>query len=46
MRRYWFSDSIKQIAKRYNCSESKVRSSLFHTRKILKEYLEKDGIEI
>lgn len=46
LRRYWFYDSIEDIAKRFSFSESKVKSMLFHTRNRLKKYLAKEGIEI
>ena len=44
--KYWFFDSISDIAKRYSFSESKVKSMLFHTRNRLREFLKKEGIEI
>ncbi|MBQ9121666.1 MAG: RNA polymerase sigma factor [Clostridia bacterium] len=46
LRRYWFFDSIEEIAARYSFSQSKVKSMLYHTRKKLKEYLIKEGIEL
>ena len=46
IRRYYFFDSIEDIAKRYAFSQSKVKSMLFHTRRKLKDFLEKEGIEI
>lgn len=46
VRRYWFFESVSEIAKRFSFSESKVKSMLFHTRKKLKSYLTKEGIEI
>ena len=46
VRRYWHSDSISDITKRYGISQGKVKSSLFRTRTALREYLEKEGIEI
>lgn len=46
VRRYWHSDSISDIAKRYGVSEGKVKSSLFRTRNALREHLEREGIEI
>ena len=46
VRRYYYSDSIKQIAERFGISESKVKSSLFRIRNGLKVYLEKEGITI
>ena len=46
LRRYWFFDSISEIAERFGFSESKVKSMLFHTRKKLREYLKKEGFEL
>lgn len=46
IRRYWFFDSITDIAVRYSFSESKVKSMLYHSRNKLKKYLKKEGIEI
>ncbi|MCQ2524699.1 MAG: sigma-70 family RNA polymerase sigma factor [Lachnospiraceae bacterium] len=46
IRRYWFFDSVSDIAKRYLFSESKVKSSLFNTRNRLRAYLEKEGLVI
>ena len=46
MRKYYFFDSISDIAQRFGFTESKVKSMLFHTRNKLKEYLIKEGIEI
>ena len=46
IRRYWFMDSIKQIAMDYSFSESKVKSMLFRTRSKLKKYLKRGGIDI
>ncbi len=43
VRRYWYTDSIKEIAVRFGISESKVKSSLFRTRNKLKVYLQKGG---
>lgn len=46
IRKYWFFDSVSDIAARYSFSESKVKSMLHHTRKKLKRYLKKEGIVI
>uniref|UniRef100_UPI0040576AFC RNA polymerase sigma factor n=1 Tax=Agathobacter sp. TaxID=2021311 RepID=UPI0040576AFC len=44
IRKYYFFDSIRDIAERYSYTESKVRNMLFHTRNRLKEYLKKEGV--
>lgn len=44
VRRYWYMDSIGTIAGRLAVSESKVKSSLFRSRKKLREYLEREGL--
>ncbi len=41
--RYFYSDSIKEIASFFGTSESKIKSSLFRSRKILKDQLLKEG---
>lgn len=46
IRRYWFSDSIAEIARRFELSESSVRSTLFRTRKRLKKHLESEGYQV
>ncbi len=44
--RYFYCDSVKEIAKRFAISEAKVKSALFRTRDRLKKYLEKEGIYV
>lgn len=44
VRRYWYLDSVAQIAARYGISESKVKTTLHRTRNALRDYLEKEGI--
>lgn len=46
IRRYWYSESIDDIAARFHMSESKVKSMLFRVRKRLKEFLNKEGVDI
>lgn len=46
MRRYFYLDSISEIARRMSISESKVKTSLFRLRNDLKEYLIKGGYTI
>ena len=43
MRRYWYADSVLEIAQRYRMGESKVKTRLFRTRNQLREFLEKEG---
>ena len=46
LRRYFYGESLLEIAKRFDMSESKVKSSLFRTRNALKIHLEKEGVLI
>lgn len=43
IRRYWYMDSVLEIARRFHISESKVKSMLLRTREKLREYLRKEG---
>ena len=43
LRRYWFADSIGEIAQRFGLSESKVKTRLFRARKELCGFLQKEG---
>ena len=42
IRRYWYMDSISDIAGQYGFSVSKVKSNLFRNRRRLKKFLEKE----
>jgi len=44
--RYYFMDSIRDISKCFDMSESKVKSMLYRTRLGLREYLEKEGFSL
>ena len=44
LRRYWFTEPMADIAKRYGMREVTVRTSLFRSREKLKKYLEKEGL--
>ena len=46
MRRYWYTDSIQEIAARYSISQSKVKTQLHRTRNKLQLFLEKEGIYV
>lgn len=41
--RYFFSDSIREVAGYYGMSESKAKSMLYRPRIGLKKYLEQEG---
>lgn len=43
LRRYWYCESIAEIAQRFHCGESKIKSSLARSRAALGEQLRKEG---
>ena len=43
VRRYWYLDSVSQIAQRFHLSEGTVKSKLHRTRNQLQRYLEQEG---
>ncbi len=46
LRRYWYANSIEEIARQYRMSQSAVKSSLLRTRRKLQIFLEKEGIAV
>ncbi len=46
LRRYWYLDDISAIARRFSCSESKVKTTLFRLRSSLRRHLEKEGYDL
>lgn len=46
VRRYWYMDSIQEIAKWLEIGEAKVKTTLFRTRKKLQSFLEGEGFEV
>lgn len=46
IRRYWYGESIREIAQACRCGEEKIKSSLFRTRNRLRDALEKEGITV
>lgn len=44
--RYYYMDSIKEIAAYHGISESKAKSMLYRTRQGLKKYLKQEGFQI
>ena len=43
-RRYWYAESIAEIAQRFHLGESNVKTKLMRTRNALRSFLEKEGI--
>ena len=46
LRRYWYVDTIAEIAQRYGMTESKVKMQLSRTKEKLRRFLEKEEIYI
>lgn len=46
MRRYWYFDSVKEIAEMYALTEGSVKMQLTRTRRALKKYLETEGVSL
>ncbi len=46
MKRYWYAESIGEIAKELQITEGKVKMSLSRMKSKLKEYLEMEGIKV
>ncbi|MBR6825933.1 MAG: RNA polymerase sigma factor [Oscillospiraceae bacterium] len=46
LRKYWFFDSIEDIAVRFGYSQGAVKSMLLRIRRRLRKYLEKEGIQV
>lgn len=46
LRRYWYLDTIAEIADRFGISQSKVKTQLHRTRAKLHAFLEKEGLRV
>lgn len=46
LRRYWYFDTVGEIAQRFQCTPNKISAILYRTRKQLKAYLQQEGIEL
>ena len=46
LRRYWYVDSTREIAQRYEMAEGSVKSMLHRLRRKLRERLEKEGVAL
>lgn len=44
LRRFWFTEPMADIARRYGMREATVRTSLFRSREKLRRHLEKEGL--
>lgn len=44
VRRYWYGDSVGEIAQHFSMKESKVKTSLYRSRNMLRRHLDKEGI--
>lgn len=42
--RYWYLDSVGDIAEKFGYSQSKVKTALHRTRRKLLDYLNKEGV--
>lgn len=43
LRRYWYLDSVADVARRFGCSEGRVKTTLFRLRRQLRDYLKQEG---
>lgn len=44
LRRYWYVESLSEIAEKYGLKLNTVKTSLFRSRMKLKNFLEKEGV--
>ena len=46
LRRYWYGDSIQELAGELGCSQTRIANILHRTRKKLRKHLEKEGYTV
>lgn len=46
LRRYWYGESIAELAAAFHCKEGRIKTVLYRVRKQLQTYLEKEGIRL
>lgn len=44
LRRYWYGDSIEELARRFGCSQVRVTGILFRLRRQLRDFLKKEDV--
>lgn len=44
VRRYWYGETVKELAQAFDCRQGRIKSILFRLRKGLRRELEKEGI--
>lgn len=44
VRRYWYGDTVKALAKEYGCTQNQMAQQMLRLRKKLKVYLEQEGV--
>ena len=43
LRRYWYNETVEELAQAFHCSQSRITGILFRTRKKLRKFLKKEG---
>lgn len=43
LRRYWYNETVEELAEAFHCSQSRIGGILFRTRKKLRKFLKKEG---
>ncbi|MBR6825101.1 MAG: sigma-70 family RNA polymerase sigma factor [Oscillospiraceae bacterium] len=43
LRRYWYNETVEELAEAFHCSQSRITGILFRTRKKLRKFLKKEG---
>lgn len=46
VRRYWYGESVKALAKEWKCNANQLTQKLFRMRQKLKQWLEKEGVAV
>lgn len=46
MHRYWYGETVQELAKASHCTQNRITGILFRTRNKLRKYLESEGYEV